>query len=143
MNFSVIVVDDDEIDRYIVQRVIKSYDAGVEMLEFSSGDTFSKTLLDEQKRHELIATRRPPILVLLDINMPRMNGFEVLESLKDKFAELDRVLVFTMYSSSGHAEDRKDALRFDFVRDYIVKPLTLEKFQRVVDRHLKNWHAHP
>lgn len=142
MKFSVIVVDDDEIDRYIVQRVINSYDAEVELLEYSSGDDFSRLLLDEQKRHELIDPRNPPILVLLDINMPRMNGFEVLESLKDKFAELDRLLVFTMYSSSGHAEDRKDALRFDFVRDYIVKPLTLEKFQKIVDQHLKNWPAH-
>ncbi|MGH1361509.1 MAG: response regulator [Burkholderiaceae bacterium] len=136
MEFSVIVVDDDEVDRYIVQRVIKSFNAEVKVLEYAAGDSFVDTVLDEAKREVAFGEMKPPILVLLDINMPRMNGFEVLSTLKDELASLNQLLIFTMYSSSSHAEDRNDAMRFEFVSDYIVKPLTLEKLEDIVARHV-------
>lgn len=133
MTIQIVVVDDDEVDRYLVQRVIKSLDIDAKVTEFVDGEPFVEVLCDDERRLAEIGPTPPPILVLLDINMPRMGGFEVLNELKRETLEKDVVMFVTMYSSSTHAEDRSDALKFDFVKDYFVKPVTAEKLNGVIE----------
>jgi CheY-like chemotaxis protein len=76
----------------------------------------------------------PPSLILLDINMPAMNGFEFLEAYQSllttqKIYPSPTVIMFT---SSEEENDKEKAMRFPFVKDYLVKPLSPEKVNKLV-----------
>lgn len=85
------------------------------------------------------AERKPPDLVLLDINMPEMNGFEVCEAFKSKSAFDDIPIIFI--SALDDIESKVTALKSGGV-DYISKPFQMEEVYARVDTHLKLRDAH-
>jgi CheY-like chemotaxis protein len=80
------------------------------------------------------AARNLPDLILLDINMPEMNGFEVCQRLKAD-AKLAPVPVLFL-SALNETKDKLDAFRSGGV-DYITKPFQLEEVRARVDTHLQ------
>ncbi len=80
------------------------------------------------------AEQQPPDLILLDINMPEMDGFEVCERLK-RDARLARIPVIFL-SALNAVEDKIKGLRSGGV-DYISKPFHFEEVRARVDTHLK------
>ena len=85
------------------------------------------------------AARNPPDLILLDINMPDMNGFEVCERLKStEDEEISGVPVIFLSALAG-TEDKVKAFRSGAV-DYIAKPFQFEEVQARVETHLKLHH---
>lgn len=135
MTVTIVVVDDSDVDRYLVQRIAKHLDIDARVIEFDGGDRFFDAISDDERRPNEFGQSPPPVLVLLDINMPRMSGHEVLESLKGQFGEENSFLVVVMYSSSDFAEDKLSSLKYSFVKDYFVKPLTKPKLQEAIDRY--------
>ncbi|NIA67474.1 response regulator [Pelagibius litoralis] len=132
----VVIIDDDKVDRYIVQRIVQESDIEAKVIEYKAGDEFLEVLSDSKKRAAEIGTAPPPMLVLLDVNMPRMNGFEVLDSISRELGESDPdYMVVMMFTSSNHAEDKAKAFSYSFVKDYVVKPLTRERLQDVIAKH--------
>jgi CheY-like chemotaxis protein len=66
-----------------------------------------------------------PDLILLDINMPVLNGWEFLDAIKEN----EKFLSIPIYilTSSINDEDKTKAKEYPNIKDYIVKPLTREK----------------
>jgi CheY-like chemotaxis protein len=72
-----------------------------------------------------------PEIIFLDINMPVMNGWDLLEELehiKSSFSKLPRIYIL---SSTVDPEDYKRAKSFDAVVDFISKPLSKEILQNI------------
>lgn len=103
------VVDDSEVDRFITRRVILRAFPDAKVVEFPC------------PVEALRAIRRPtfPSLLLLDMNMPRMSGFELLEQVPPNW----RCKV-ALLTSSSWARDRERALGYPCVHACIEKPLT-------------------
>src|ERR1700692_4832249 len=80
------------------------------------------------------AAENPPELMLLDINMPEMNGYEVCERLKAN-EKLARIPVIFL-SALGEAADKVKAFQCGGV-DYVTKPFQLEEVQARVDTHIR------
>ena len=133
MAISIVIVDDSETDRYLAKRVLQD-SADVKIVEFETGDDFVETLQDETRKDTVIGDAPPATLVFLDINMPGMNGFEVLDFLDEFLEDNTRLMIVTMYSSSNHAEDRADAEKYNFVEGYVVKPITVEVCQDLLKK---------
>ena len=85
------------------------------------------------------AEQGPPDLVLLDINMPEMSGYEVCERLKADGPLSGIPVVFL--SALSEAEDRVKGFRVGAV-DYIPKPFEIEEVLARVETHLKLRRAH-
>jgi two-component system, sensor histidine kinase and response regulator len=80
------------------------------------------------------ATRNPPDLILLDINMPEMNGYEVCERLKSTGELADIPVIFL--SALNETQDKVKAFRSGAM-DYISKPFQFEEVHARVETHLK------
>jgi two-component system sensor histidine kinase/response regulator len=83
------------------------------------------------------ALKKPPDLILLDINMPEMNGYEVCERLKSSDALQDIPVIFL--SALNETQDKVRAFRSGAV-DYISKPFQFEEVHARVETHLELHH---
>jgi two-component system sensor histidine kinase/response regulator len=83
------------------------------------------------------ASRNPPDLILLDINMPEMNGYEVCELLKST-EELSSIPVIFL-TALNETPDKVRAFRAG-AADYIAKPFQVEEVEARVETHLALYH---
>lgn len=109
----ILVVDDNPIDRMINSRVLQKVHA-------DSHIDFAK----DGKEALVQLKARNYDMVLLDIKMPVMDGFQFMEQLKEE-KDPDEVFII-MVTSSVDPEDRKKADMYDHIKDYLEKPLKAE-----------------
>ncbi|AOT07752.1 response regulator [Pseudoalteromonas luteoviolacea] len=121
--FSILIVDDNEDDRYILKRQLNSAQLPIsKVFEASDGQKAVDFFENDKELFDLFDTLYPPKFVFLDINMPLMNGFEFLEQfevIRKKFA-LDAIII-VMFSSSEREKDKQVALSHSFVKGYFIK----------------------
>ena len=125
MNHNIILVDDDSLTNYINKTILKRCLPGVEITEFS--DTY-KALNFLRFHAEKGETE---FLILLDINMPDLTGWEVLEAIERGFPELDAKVV--MLTSSIDQADREKAFTYERVISFVSKPIDNEKVYGILD----------
>ncbi|MCW5874454.1 MAG: response regulator [Anaerolineales bacterium] len=77
-----------------------------------------------------------PDLILLDLNLPKMNGREVLAAIKQD-ADLKQIPVVVLTTSQDEA-DITESYR-QFASSYIVKPVSMDKFLKVVSSFKQYW----
>ena len=118
---NIVVVDDDIEDLKVLTRILRIQ--GHRIRPISEGE-----LALESARSD------PPDLVILDINMPGMNGYEVCREMKKDERLKDIPVLFL--SGMGGIEDKVEAFRAGGV-DYITKPFQLEEVRTRVETHLK------
>src|SRR5687767_6228124 len=118
---SILVVDDTPANLQVLAGMLK--DRGYKVRPVPGG-----------KLALLAARRDPPDLILLDINMPEMNGYEVCEYLKadDKLKGIPIIFI----SALTEQLDKVKAFATGGV-DYITKPFQLEELHARVETHLK------
>lgn len=118
---NVLIVDDSEIDRYILTRHLN--DIGInDIFQESDGESALAFLNNYDENKKKFGDDFPPVVIFLDINMPIIGGFEFLEKFKALRNEFDlNTCVIMMYSSSEREEDKEDALKYDFVKGYLTK----------------------
>jgi response regulator RpfG family c-di-GMP phosphodiesterase len=117
----IMVVDDNPANLMLLEEMLRQQ--GCEVSSFPGG-----------RLAIAAAKRNPPDLILLDITMPEMNGYEVCERLKST-EELSHIPVIFL-SALNEIEDKVKAFRSGGV-DYICKPFQFEEVHARVEIHLK------
>mgnify|MGYP000942281713 CR=1 FL=1 len=120
------IVDDNKFDLFICDRILerlvptlpkKEFQTGREILDFVQSDDYSGNNM----------------LVLLDLNMPEMNGHDFLKELtklpKKKTEHLDVVIV----TSSSLREDKERSEASSFVKAYMSKPILLSSLEEILN----------
>ena len=113
----VLVIDDEKPTRDFIKRLIDSYHFGVEV--FTDGENVATGV---EAIHRL-----QPDLVILDIQMPDGNGFDVLKSIPVKNFEVIFITAFQEYAIQ--------AIKFSAL-DYILKPIDSEELKQAIDNAL-------
>lgn len=124
--FDIMLVDDDHVDVMNVQRAFKKNNITNRLHIAHNGVEALDLLLGREGKTKLNPL---PRIILLDINMPKMNGIEFLTEVRAT-PELHSITVFIM-TTSNDDKDKFNAYNLN-VAGYIVKPVSFEKFVNAV-----------
>ena len=119
----VLVIDDDELTAEIVERALRKVAAPFRVVAAYDGQEGLELL-----RADSDCEVRRPYLILLDLNMPRMNGFEFLREMRDDPRLRDSV-VFVLTSSDDDS-DRSRAYQ-EMIAGYMVKSAVGPQFVKL------------
>jgi CheY-like chemotaxis protein len=123
----ILLVDDDDVDMMIVKRALKALQVPNQMVYMPDGQAALEYLTDD--------SNEKPGMLFLDLNMPRMNGWELLENImaNDVLKEIPIVILTT----SDNPEDISKAGKLKPpVVAYIVKPPDYKKTIEVLGKQL-------
>ena len=126
---NILLVDDDEVDVMTVKRAFTKANITNKLFVASNGIE----ALEMLRSGSIPNTRR---LVLLDLNMPKMNGLEFLREVRSDPALASLTVV--VLTTSNEDRDRVDAFQLN-VAGYLLKPVTFHTFAEVMATLNKYW----
>jgi two-component system response regulator len=120
--YHIIVADDDDDDQIIIQDAIKKYNpTQVKISAVKDGHELVEKMLKDASVD----------LIILDINMPKMDGVEALKVLR-AFPQFKEKAVFVL--STYRLLERIEASKELGVKEYFKKPSNLSDYQAIVER---------
>ena len=128
-----IVVDDDSFNNMLCQLVITNRRTNVWGATYESF-TMPEEALQHIKKNYAHPEAKLSVL-LLDINMPEINGWEFLEYFNEFDKQIKESFRIYILSSSVYDEDVERARANANVVDFISKPITLEKVKEIIDNN--------
>jgi CheY-like chemotaxis protein len=120
-NKPILLVEDDQVDMMTVIRALKQVHVTNKVVHLENGEDALNYLRDEGNDK--------PCIILLDLNMPIMNGIEFLETVKDD-EQLMRIPVVVL-TTSDEQQDKLNSFNFG-VAGYMAKPVDYEQFVEVM-----------
>jgi len=121
----ILLVDDDEINNFISVKLIKKTLVNTEIKTCLNG----KFAVDELTHTQENNPDELPDYILLDINMPIMNGWEFLEEYEKLNIDPQGKTKIFIISSSVFNNDINKAKSYPLVKDFISKPLSIDKIK--------------
>lgn len=121
---TILIVDDDDINRELMSQQLDDYHT------ISCSNGFDAiTLVDEKK----------PDLILLDLMMPGMNGYEVCQKLRQRYNQIDLPII--LVTAKNHLEDLTQGFNTG-ANDYLAKPYYHQELKSRVENQLKLAYLH-
>ncbi|HWG85201.1 MAG TPA: response regulator [Deinococcales bacterium] len=113
---TVLVAEDNEDHAMFIRRALR--DSGLAIVHRTDGEEAIRYLRDE--------SNEMPVLALLDVNMPRLSGFDVLKMIRED--ERLRWMPVVMFSTSATRSDVRAAYEYG-ANSYVPKPMDFREFQ--------------
>ena len=120
---TLMIIDDNEVDQKLCRRLVKRSGLVENVLGFLSAEDALGYLRSQ--------TLPAADAILLDINMPKMDGFEFLDTATRELGERFARVVIMMLTTSLNPYDQERARQCPVVKDYCNKPLLLEYLERL------------
>ena len=121
------VVDDDAIYQIIVNKIIQRSEMFSAISSFKNGKDAIDTLQNSLENIELL-----PDIILLDINMPIMDGWEFMEEMGLLKSQINKQINIYIVSSSIAVEDKNKSKTYPDILGYLSKPITTENLKMIV-----------
>ena len=119
----ILLIDDDGDDNFFHERAIRAINATEEIVVASNGFD-ALDLLKKRTRH--------PDLILLDVNMPKMTGWEFLNEYNKHFSDATSSII--VLSTSLNPDERLKVSHISQIKDYMAKPLDSDMMQDILRR---------
>jgi DNA-binding NarL/FixJ family response regulator len=123
-----ILIDDDELINFIHRQVILSVEPAAEIeivLSAEEGIGKIKGIAESPDKNRVV--------IFVDINMPEINGFELLRRLTPAISDKENLQLY-MVSSSLFESDKEQAMAFPFVKGYREKPLSKTDIKEILEK---------
>jgi DNA-binding NarL/FixJ family response regulator len=114
----IVMIDDDEVMHFLFRVLMKKYKPELNLQTYSEAKKVLGLLEDNSFEGSVI---------MLDLNMPLMNGWQFLQELE----RLGHRIPVYILSSSDNADDKSRASEFTNVKGYFVKPLNIEHINMI------------
>ncbi len=124
---NILLIDDDPLNTFTMQRLIKKCSPNVSVKSFESGEKALSYFANLDKQDF-------PHIILLDLYMPEMDGWEFLEEYQKRGFETNSC---TIYILSSSVDDRDTILAEEhgLVQEFLKKPLEREKLLLLLEHH--------
>lgn len=113
----VIIVDDDQIVVFIQKKMMSNHEIALNPISFHEAVTALDYIIEQQQLKQ-----QKEFLILLDINMPKMNGWDFLDCLESHDQKANYHVI--MVTSSIDSKDKEKAKKYSTVRYFIEKPIS-------------------
>ena len=120
---NLILVEDDEVFAYLTTKIIKETNLVEQIKIFGDGNSAITYLKGIADKNELL-----PDLILLDLNMPILDGWGFLDEFISYKSNFGKKITIYIMTSSISPHDVERSKKISEVSDFIVKPVTKEKF---------------
>ena len=121
------VIDDDKIYHFLLKNLFRQNNIAATPVFFSNG----QDAIDYIKENKHNSAELPE-LILLDVNMPIMDGWQFLEEYNLILGELPKASTIFMISSSNDEQDLNKAKKYSkIVKDYFLKPICKEDLEKI------------
>ncbi|ALW84152.1 hypothetical protein AUC43_02975 [Hymenobacter sedentarius] len=127
---TILLVDDDETSNFLSERLLTSMGVADQVLSAANGEEALEVLA----RHGTVFSPTNPALVLLDLNMPVMDGIEFLDAYHALPLVQQQSAVIVVLSSSVHPYDL-GRVQTTPIADVVSKPLTKEKVRTLLQQN--------
>lgn len=121
------IIDDDDIYRYTILKTIQALNISRQTLIFIDGEQALQFMTDNVANVDEL-----PDVILLDVNMPVMDGFGFMEEYVKLIPRIAKKIIVFMISSSVNPKDIDLAKSIPEITDYIVKPIEPGKLVRIL-----------
>lgn len=127
--FKTLIIDDDPVFQMIATKLVQRAELDEQPLTFANG----KECLDYLQS---VQPKPDNCLLLLDINMPVMDGWQFLDALKKDESMNDYRVI--MVTSSTNESDQEKAEQYEQVKGFIIKPLGVISLQQMREKYKKD-----
>lgn len=134
--FEILLVEDNETDALLVEKILENNGLSKKLMTVTNGAEAMDFLFARGKYRKRNPSNLPK-LILLDLNLPYVHGFQVLENIRRNKSTMDIPVVVLTVSSNPDDELRSIALG---VNNYIVKSFTEDKFISAVKEIELYWY---
>ena len=128
---TVILVDDDKIINFINEKTIKLVGFADKVEAFDNAGSAFDFIKDNCIK---TCSAAEPAIIFLDLNMPIMDGWELLDEIKKIPDYSMTICKIYILSSSIDPADFAKAKEYEIVQDFISKPLTLEHLEKISNK---------
>lgn len=122
---NLLVIDDDDINIFIIKKIVEKTGFDIDMVAKSNGQQAIDYLSETITTHQTL-----PNLVLIDINMPVMNGWEFVEAYQT--LGIKQNVDLYILSSSVYENDIEKTKSYSTVKGFISKPLSIERLSELI-----------
>ncbi|WP_421978743.1 response regulator [Roseivirga seohaensis] len=129
---AILLVDDNPADNFYHRRVIESENVTDSIIIVEDGIEALEYLTNCPEENQ-------PDLIFLDINMPRMNGWEFLDEYEKLEPQHKGHCIMMMLSTSDAIEDKLKATKYKYIRGYSSKPLTAKMLREVIEDNFADY----
>jgi len=133
-------VEDDPNDAEFVENALRQFSASINLRSVRDG-VFAKQYMEGRGKYADRESHPLPDVILLDLKMPRLDGFEFLAWLRTQSPAGQRLIPVVMMSSSSIVEDVQRAYALG-ANSYLVKPVDASKFHECVKTLAAYWTTH-
>lgn len=126
----VFIIDDDPIHQRIAQIIISKYNLFDEYFSYTDAQVALDFLQENTENIELI-----PGVILLDLNMPVIDGWDFLEAFETLKEKLKSIIKIYIVSSSVDEKDLIRSKQYASVKGFISKPLTPDIIRTIINAH--------
>lgn len=134
----ILLIDDDDTTNFLNQRLLDRMEVTENIRTFVNGKQAFDYLYNVSNNNYETESKDyfQPELIFLDINMPVMDGFEMLDLYERLNPEFRKHIVMAVLTTSTHPQDTANSRKYN--ADYITKPLTAEKVTELLERHFQH-----
>ena len=133
----VLLIDDDETTNFLNRRLLERMEVTDNIRTFVNGKQAFDYLYNVSNKNYEQDSRDyfQPELIFLDINMPVMDGFEMLDLYERLDPDFRKDIVMAVLTTSTHPQDTDNSKKY--AAEYLTKPLTADKVKVLLDKHFQ------
>jgi CheY-like chemotaxis protein len=124
---TICIVDDDQVYQITTKKMLQRIASTNNILVFSDGTEAFQYLSEMISNKDAL-----PDVIFLDINMPLMNAWEFLDAYAEIKPHLPKSITIYVISSSISDTDIERARQIEHVKDYFVKPITMDQYETML-----------